>query len=199
MAEQDNVETNPVLAVGLAGVALIGVLGSFLPPGLVDRMNALNQSSTSEPVSLETTQQAASIALHQEEATAEALKPASVTDTEDAGVTFERDLAVAPAQSAGASSASEDPTSTVVERSEVEEEPKSAFMPEARSQNEETGTSTPLVGSEKQQPAAQVNAWQRPQLPPEPVYRPVPSWGGYPAPAYPPVYSPYYGQPPYGR
>jgi len=35
MSDHDNVDTNPVLATGLAVVALLGVLGGLLPPGLL--------------------------------------------------------------------------------------------------------------------------------------------------------------------
>jgi hypothetical protein len=38
MSDHDNVDTNPVLATGLAVVALLGVLGGLLPPGLLGHL-----------------------------------------------------------------------------------------------------------------------------------------------------------------
>lgn len=194
MAEQDNVETNPILAIGLAGVALIGVLGSFLPPSLVDRMIAPEKTSTSEPLFHETTQQAASVSPEHESAVAgevsqEPTAEASTIPSEQ-GPAFPRE------PSADVSTGDEVATAAGTELAEKAMPATTPALPGEQSPLAETVASAAKSAQEKGQPT-QAEARERPRLPPEPVYRQVPPWGHYPPPAYPPVYNPYYPQPPY--
>ena len=198
MAEKDNVESNPVLAFGLAGVALVGVLAGLLPPGLLERM--VEQDAVDSSV--------------ESASSSQLVAPAPVGMTPQQSVSGSEDVVVVPAREESQQTDSE-PAGTVPTaplgsstslvpvppasgdgnlQRPVESAPQTRSGLEVPSQPETSTPAPSSVNLPRQAPVyRRADEWVRP---PEPVYpAPVSPWSAYPGYGYPPGYDPHYGQP----
>ncbi len=200
MADKDNVESNPVLAFSLAGVALIGVLGGLLPPGLLERM-----------VEPDTTQSTLDAAASSESAAPAAvgMAPDELAPASTVSVPLTQSVAnnqstsgrVGPTPAEPLSPAESLPAAkTAAGEGDAPEKIARKAETAAESQASPGATSDTVVESSGAELPIEAPVYRRAEdrfRPPAPAYPqpPVSPWGGYPGYGYPPGYDPYYGQP----
>ena len=173
MSDQDNVETNPVLATGLAAVALLGVLGGLLPPGLLGHLVEQAAEPAAGPTAsgveeqaapqVPTTTGAAAIAVPATQGEAPAGMPQSVATADKPPQTAEGSGAAATA---------------------VRPVPPAASPPSSTGARTEAAGPAPVY----RPPSTWYTPPQAPGYPAQPYLVPP-----YPAPYEP--YDPYYGRP----
>lgn len=206
----DNTETAPVLSVGLAVIALTGVIGSFLPEAtLTDIKESVAQFAGSD-----TSQTAAETVVENKPAegvaTASAEAPAAVmandeqqpvVASENAAVLEEAANAVAEQEVAEASTdqPKEEPTQAALstdqaktaETSASANKPAVAAEPAAKPDVEVVSRESTVPSAAPSQPMAP-NRYPSPYAQPYSPWRAAPQQGWQPQPAYPPVpYNPY--------
>lgn len=175
MADQDNQDSNPVLAIGLASVAILGVLSGLLPAGLVERMGH-SKSTAPNPDLL--------------------ARRLQMSSTRGSGAIQEREQAK-PAENEGRVAFSRPPSEPAGEQAPQEFD----AMPASIAGSGTVPASGPMPREDEamfrqQQPVPVLVPGEKQARPyPQPVFPAVPAWGGYPPPVYPPIY-PYY-RPPY--
>lgn len=199
MADKDNVESNPVLAFSLAGVALIGVLGGLLPPGLLERMAERNAADSTIGAAAPSELAAPAVV---------GMAPDELAPASTRSVPFTQSAANSQSTNGPAGPTPAEPPSPAASLSPATTAAGAGNGPETIGRAAETGgvsqaspgvTSDTVVESSGAELPIEAPVYRRAEdrfRPPAPVYpQPVSPWGGYPGYGYPPVYDPYYGQP----